>query len=211
MMKATNFSQVESPMLLFLQEQGIDFSAKGHSHYVLRHCMIHSEHSPHTCEHGLMDLVAETWWEKVVRPYDKMIISVCHYGLQNGDLMKDPEMVFKWTGEFGIEIPTEFYNDYTGTVQETFPMQDGKEMINPQLIKELQAFTKTWVKNLRFQGQSILTDADKDVEDRCHCDCECDKEEPVSGDPKQCDDCDHGIHWDILKKEYVNYEESQKA
>lgn len=208
-MEATTIPRFETPMFSFLQGQGIDFSAKGHSHYVLRHCVERSENSNHTCQHGIMDLVVETWWEKLINPYDRMIVSVCHYGLQNGDLMKDPEIVYKWDGEFEIETPTDFYNDYTGTYQEVFPRKDGIPMISPDILKELQSFTKTWVENLKAQGQRILDDTDEDIEFRCHCDCGCDKEDPVSGDPKQCNDCDNGIHWDVLKKKYVNYEEME--
>lgn len=41
----------------------------------------------------------------------------------------------------------------------------------------------------------------------CKCDCECTKEDDnMSGDPLQCDDCDHGIHWDKSKNRYVDYE-----
>lgn len=160
-MEATTIPEFETPMLAFLQDAGIDFSAKGHSHYKFQHCAERSSHSDHTCSHGFMDLIVETWWEDVLYPRDRMIISVCHYGLQNGDLMKDPEIVYRWDGEFGIETPTNFYNDYTGLVQEVFPRKDGIPMISPDLLKELQSFTKTWVENLKAQGHKLVT---KEVE-----------------------------------------------
>src|ERR1051326_5919230 len=46
-------------------------------------------------------------------------ISVAHYGKQNGDLMRDPEMLFETQG-FGQEInlkPYYFRNDYAGVEQ----------------------------------------------------------------------------------------------
>ena len=45
----------------------------------------------------------------------------------------------------------------------------------------------------------------------CNCDCDCRKEMNGAVDPysslDQCDDCDNGIHWDEIKKIYVNYED----
>jgi len=41
----------------------------------------------------------------------------------------------------------------------------------------------------------------------CNCDCECSKEN--DREHEQCDDCDNGIHWDGLRKRYVNYEEEE--
>lgn len=42
---------------------------------------------------------------------------------------------------------------------------------------------------------------------KCACDCGCFKENDRAGE--QCEDCDNGIHWDEIKKIYVNYEEEQ--
>jgi hypothetical protein len=43
---------------------------------------------------------------------------------------------------------------------------------------------------------------------KCECDCGCTKQDDTaSGDPKQCDDCDNGIHWDGVKGRYVQYED----
>lgn len=46
---------------------------------------------------------------------------------------------------------------------------------------------------------------------QCNCDCECSKEtnEEFVDRDTQCDDCDNGIHWDNIRKKYVNYEESE--
>ena len=41
----------------------------------------------------------------------------------------------------------------------------------------------------------------------CICDCECSKDNDRPND--QCDDCDNGIHWDKIKKKYVNYEDEE--
>ena len=50
------------------------------------------------------------------------LIAICHYGEQNGDLMRDPEMVFElFTHDerSGAE-PLSFRNDYLGVLQEVY-------------------------------------------------------------------------------------------
>ena len=44
------------------------------------------------------------------------LIAICHYGEQNGDLMRDPEMVFELFthGEASAAEPLSFQNDYMG-------------------------------------------------------------------------------------------------
>lgn len=50
------------------------------------------------------------------------LISICHYGEQNGDLMRDPDMVFEihaWADARTAE-PLSFRNDYIGLRQEVY-------------------------------------------------------------------------------------------
>ena len=76
-------------------------------------------------------------------------ISICHYGEQNGDLMRDPEMIVKiYPDLFAVEA-TYFRNDYIGTEQFVYPT---KETVNLRLKKELNKFLETWLNNLRKQG-----------------------------------------------------------
>ena len=77
-------------------------------------------------------------------------VSIAHYGEQYGDLMKDPEMVFRVQGDEWQ--PFSFENSYTGTYQEVYVEQDGTEMYYPRLKRELTSFAATWAKNLREQG-----------------------------------------------------------
>ena len=43
---------------------------------------------------------------------------------------------------------------------------------------------------------------------QCNCDCGCTKrDDDMSGNPLQCDDCDNGIHWDEKNHRYVEYGE----
>ena len=85
-------------------------------------------------------------------PHGLPAISVCHYGEQNGDLMRDPEMCFEITPD-GQFHPYYFRNDYAGTEQEVyFCTEDGRKMIRPRLKKDLSAFARQWSANLREQG-----------------------------------------------------------
>ena len=125
----------KSPMSAFLQKQGVDFEAKEHKSYKLT-------------ASGFMDLTVETWQEN-----NLLNVSVCHYGEQNGDLMRDPEMVFVFG--YGYEKPIYFRNDYTGTEQQAQIVRDGQTLVNPRLIKELARFAKIWVSNLKAQGHKM--------------------------------------------------------
>ena len=84
------------------------------------------------------------------------LISICHYGEQNGDLMRDPEMVFELFthGEASAAEPLSFQNDYMGLFQEVFRYDDtGKKThVKTRLKQELKSFARTWFTNLKEQG-----------------------------------------------------------
>ena len=84
------------------------------------------------------------------------LISLCHYGEQNGDLMRDPEMVFELFihGEASAAEPLSFQNDYLGLLQEVYRYDDtGKKThVKTRLKAELKSFARTWFQNLKDQG-----------------------------------------------------------
>jgi hypothetical protein len=84
------------------------------------------------------------------------LISICHYGEQNGDLMRDPDMVFEihaWADAPAAE-PLSFRNDYMGLLQEVYRYDDhGKKThVNAKLKQEFTSFARTWFTNLKNQG-----------------------------------------------------------
>ena len=84
------------------------------------------------------------------------LISICHYGEQNGDLMRDPDMVFEihaWADAPAAE-PLSFRNDYMGLLQEVYRYDDHgrKTHVNARLKQELTSFARTWFTNLNHQG-----------------------------------------------------------
>src|SRR5262249_17773039 len=77
-------------------------------------------------------------------------ISVAHYGEQNGDLMRDPEIVFEVGNvAFGVFAwgPISFRNDYMGLVQEgelgaVFQDETGRVLMRPELVRDLKSFAR---------------------------------------------------------------------
>jgi len=84
------------------------------------------------------------------------LIAICHYGQQQGDLMRDPEMVFEMHTSAAPDMaePLSFRNDYMGLLQEVYRCDDSgkKTHVNTPLKQELTSFARTWFTNLRDQG-----------------------------------------------------------
>lgn len=79
-------------------------------------------------------------------------VSVTHYGEQNGDLMRDPEMCFEVT-EQGKWFPYYFRNDYMGVEQEVYCRDAANRLlVRPRLKRDLEAFARMWSRNIREQG-----------------------------------------------------------
>jgi hypothetical protein len=81
-------------------------------------------------------------------------LSVAHYGEQNGDAMRDPEMLFELieiSGQIRL-VPYYFRNDYIGVEQYSRLHQDGVALVRPRLLHEHQRFARLWDRNLRAQG-----------------------------------------------------------
>jgi hypothetical protein len=79
------------------------------------------------------------------------VISVAHYGEQNGDLMRDPEMLFELSkqGEETILIAHYWRNDYVGIEQYSACIGASP---NLKLQREHAEFALMWDQNLRDQG-----------------------------------------------------------
>lgn len=79
------------------------------------------------------------------------LVSVAHYGEQNGDLMRDPEIVFEVA--VGQWQPVSIQMDYLGSYREAvFTGEDGKVYVRPAEVKDIQAFARMWDRNIKHQG-----------------------------------------------------------
>jgi hypothetical protein len=90
-------------------------------------------------------------------------ISIAHYGEQNGDLMRDPEMGFELSKPIGGELtldPYSWRNDYAAVEQFSRAIVSGNYVALPSLHKQHECFAALWDKNLRLQGfAEAFTDA----------------------------------------------------
>lgn len=82
-------------------------------------------------------------------------ISVAHYGEQNGDLMRDPEMLFEMELRGGAYVLTPYYwrNDYLGI--EWYSRRrdiEGNLTVFARRQKGFEEFAQVWDKNLGNQG-----------------------------------------------------------
>jgi len=84
-------------------------------------------------------------------------VSVAHYGTQNGDAMRDPEITF-------LVLPSEdgawqwkpltFLNDYVGMYQVAAEYDHfGQVRVrDAKLVRELSEFAEQWDRNIKSQG-----------------------------------------------------------
>jgi hypothetical protein len=87
-------------------------------------------------------------------------LSIAHYGLQNGDLMRDPEMCFELGLAGGAHLnPFYWRNDYLAVEQWSRFIREGNYCYHTQLHAQHERFAKTWDNNLRQQGfAEVFTD-----------------------------------------------------
>ena len=104
----------------------------------------------------------EPWMRLVIEvlpergPDGHVVVSVAHYGEQNGDAMRDPEMLFEVVEAVGREPefwPFYFRNDYTA-VEQWSRRRDEVENLHslPKRTHDFEQFAKLWDRNLREQG-----------------------------------------------------------
>ena len=106
---------------------------------VREHVHIRVEHPP------LMPLSIEAWNDE-----DTVIVSVTHYGMLNGDLMADPDVMFAYID--GDLKPLHFQNDYVAIYQRVAEVGNGLEILNRRGYNELVSFADSWADNLRAEG-----------------------------------------------------------
>jgi hypothetical protein len=82
-------------------------------------------------------------------------ISIAHYGEQNGDLMRDPEMCFELSKPplCSLELVGYYWrNDYMGVEQYSRYIDGANYVFVPNLYEQHQKFAALWDRNLRAQG-----------------------------------------------------------
>ena len=87
-------------------------------------------------------------------------LSVAHYGIQNGDPMRDPEMCFELGFAGGAHLnPFYWRNDYVAVEQWSRNIVGENYVHLVKLHEQHESFAKTWDRNLRSQGfAEVFTD-----------------------------------------------------
>jgi hypothetical protein len=77
-------------------------------------------------------------------------LSICHYGECNGDLMRDPEMVFYKQNDNWF--PIYFRNDWMGSEEFSCTITEGKLVVRNKDCQQSQAeFADLWLLNIEDQ------------------------------------------------------------
>ena len=88
-------------------------------------------------------------------------LSIAHYGEQNGDPMRDPEMCFELVRADGGCLslnPWYWRNDYAGVEQWSRNLVRGHYVHLAEIHKQHEQFAQTWSTNLRLQGFADVFD-----------------------------------------------------
>ena len=99
---------------------------------------------------GFMDLSVEKLYYN--DSFGNPVYSFCHWGKQNGDAMRDPDLTFSINAKEETIIPLTFQNDYLRLYQEVFKEAGGKTVYSRSLLTDLDKFFWNWLKNIYNQG-----------------------------------------------------------
>jgi hypothetical protein len=99
---------------------------------------------------GLMDLNVDK--------LSANMIAIAHNGLQNGDVMADPDVEVEINTEKQEAEALSFQNDYLGIYQNVY--EDG-EKCNVKLQKDLNIFLDDWLSNI-INCEYVLTEKEED-------------------------------------------------
>lgn len=98
---------------------------------------------------------AEGFMRLCVERIDERQVSVCHYGEQNGDAMRDPDVVF-WRGSDDLWYPISYRNDYLGEDRAYVEFEAGVPVrIHARMQRDCATFCATWVRNIGEQGYTV--------------------------------------------------------
>ncbi|MCR5842795.1 MAG: DUF1249 domain-containing protein [Oscillospiraceae bacterium] len=90
--------------------------------------------------------------EKLYEDGAATVYSLTHYGEQNGDAMRDPDMELRIDHDAGTVEPLTFRNDYMGIFDQVYITRNGQKLYSPRLRTDLDCFLWQWLKNIQDQG-----------------------------------------------------------
>ena len=80
------------------------------------------------------------------------LISIAHYYQQNGDMMRDPDVVFVIGADQHV-YPISYRQDGMGIDQEAATVEDGKWKVRTKMQADICSFCNQWMKNINEQQQ----------------------------------------------------------
>lgn len=80
------------------------------------------------------------------------LISIMHTYEQNGDLMRDPDLVVELIPPVNWWLPVSFQQDNLGIFQEAVLLDGDRLITHSRLVDSLKAFMAEWDRNLGQQG-----------------------------------------------------------
>ncbi|MFO0848318.1 MAG: hypothetical protein U0871_07150 [Gemmataceae bacterium] len=80
------------------------------------------------------------------------LISIMHTYEQNGDLMRDPDLVVELIPPVNWWLPISFQQDNLGIFQEAVMLDGDRLITHSRLVDSLKAFMTEWDRNLGEQG-----------------------------------------------------------
>jgi hypothetical protein len=98
---------------------------------------------------GLMPLAIERIG---TGPRGGPLISVMHFYKQNGDVMRDPDLVVELVPSVGWWLPVSFRQDNLGVFQEAVKVEGDRLITDARLVDALKSFMLHWDRNLGDQG-----------------------------------------------------------
>lgn len=103
---------------------------------------------------GFMPLVLEYLYYSDYK--GRPVYSMTHYGEQNGDAMRDPDMTFSVDWDNQIVEPQTYQNDYLGVYQEVYRRDEqGRLLYSKRLRTDLDEFLWQWLQNIEQQGYEL--------------------------------------------------------
>lgn len=100
----------------------------------------------------------------VIERLHKNTYSIMHWYKQNGDVMRDPEIVFEYDPIGMVEV-IEYRQDSLGIMNEVYEENEAGERVRvrTQLKADLNHFFGLWLKNIKDQGYTPNSRSDEET------------------------------------------------
>jgi hypothetical protein len=85
-------------------------------------------------------------------PRGGLLISVMHFYLQNGDVMRDPDVEVEVLPGTEDWLPVSYRQDNLGIFRQAVTTEGGVVRFNHGLVADVKRFLEVWDRNLREQG-----------------------------------------------------------